>query len=145
MKKRKFTKWILSSIVLGLLPWMINLLVVFISSGNMGLFNIFRISDLNFFVIILCAYTLMDISDRIKYTDCIILGGFLIISSLLLGICLFNQNFPISSDIYLPFLLKITWISITISIMALFYTLVIQWRHYNNIKQSHGQTIESTF
>lgn len=131
MDKKSFKRWIISSIILGLLPWLINLFVVFVFSGNMSFFNIFRISDLNFFVIVLCAFTLLDISNRTRYNNYIILGLFLIFSSFSLGICLFLQNFPITNELYLPILIRLTWISLIISILALIYTFIIQWSYYS--------------
>jgi len=135
MDKKGFLNWLISSIILGLIPWCINILVVFIFSGNISFYNIFRISDLNFFTILLCALTLIDMSSKARSDNKVLLVLFLIFAALLLGICVFLQNFPITSELYLPILIRLTWCSLITSILAFIYTVIIQWRYYSKQKK----------
>lgn len=132
MESKKFKSWIILTIVIGLLPWFINLFIIFIFSGNIGFLNIFKISDLNFFAIFICASTLFDIlyTNRISDNSILVLILFLIFSSLSLGIILYNENFPKANQEYSPNLIRHTWFSIVISVLALLYTFSIQWKYY---------------
>lgn len=131
-KYQKFIIWIVSSIVLGSLPWFVNFLVQMIAD-KISYFSIFRVNDLMFFVIILSARTMLDLIvlkenkfNSIKILVWIFLLFIILIASLFLGISSFYIAMPPASGPFAPIQSRLISWGLILCLFAFITTTVFE-------------------
>ena len=104
---QKFMIWLITSIVLGALPWFVNFIIILITE-QMNYYSVFRVNDLMFFVIVISATTMLDLlitrdeknTTRILFS--IILLIQVLIAALFLGLFSLNIAQPPATGLYNP-------------------------------------------
>ena len=107
-KRQKFTLWLLTSPVLGALPWLVNFLIYLIAD-QITYYTVFRIDDLMFFVIIISATTMVDVLITAQHAEgfsgilfSILLLIQVLIAALFLGISSLNIARPPATGLFDP-------------------------------------------
>ncbi|MBD3342745.1 MAG: hypothetical protein GF353_26850 [Candidatus Lokiarchaeota archaeon] len=131
-KMQKFTVWLVTSIVLGALPWFVNFLIYTIAD-QANYFSIFRINDLMFFVIVISATTLLDMllmkettqnSTNILFSILLIIQ--VAIAALFIGISSLNIAIPPTSGPFVTIQNRLITGSLVLCSFSFITTITLQ-------------------
>jgi hypothetical protein len=128
----RFIVWLFSAVLLGALPWLVNLLALLVA-GQVNFYSVCRVNDLMSFVIILSATTMLDllISNRVHRSPLrliffIILLIMIIPACVLLGISSYYTASPPTSGLFAPLEDHLIWTGLSICTVAFTVTLIFQ-------------------
>lgn len=130
-KTHLFIKWIVTCVVLGLLPWCVNFLVHLITD-SINFYSIFSVTDLMFFVIVLSATSMFDLlSQRIfaGISSLVLFSVFLfllVLAAIFLGISSYYIAVPPTSGLFTPVKSRLIICSLILSTLTLVITFSIQ-------------------
>ncbi len=129
-KRQRFIMWLVLSIFLGALPWLINFIIHFVAQ-NVNIYSILQVDDLMFFVIMFSAITILDLILHKPKKELLIPLGIaliviIIIAAVFLGISAFYTAIPHTSGLFLPIQLRLIWCSFAFCILSFLANLSIQ-------------------
>jgi len=130
-KYEKFVKWLATSIIIGALPFIVNLIVNWVAN-QLSFQNIFKVNDLVFFAVIMNTTTILDIltaksiNNNWKMLSQIALLFMIIISILFYGIFSFYTVNPPTANQFAPIYSNLINGCIMIVLCSLLITILIQ-------------------
>jgi hypothetical protein len=126
-----FVTWFFTAVVLGLLPWLINLVVQWLSQ-NATYVAIFRVQDLMYFAITLNATCLLDLVAKRSPVWSMHIVWFVpsmllvILAALLLGIVSYFGSNPPTPGLFAAFQDRLIKLSLILCTFTLLWTLSMQ-------------------
>jgi hypothetical protein len=128
--RRHFLTWFATAVVLGAMPWLVNLFVQWISA-NMTFESVCRVPELMYFVITLNATCILDLLGRKRTSNATLLwlmASLLLIiaAALFLGVVAYQGLNPSTSGPFKPIMDRLIKASLTLSLAALVITVIMQ-------------------